>query len=378
MTHSNNRLNLTISNILLSLYCVIVFLNIYSLSTFPQLTIFSKLRTIVLILMAMIALFFQKHSIYQLSIFGILLLLTISSKEIYNASNEYILIVLLVFALSNGSPRKILKCSTIVTIVMLLLIIASSMLGLIDNYIYFRDGIIRESLGISYPTILSAIIFFLLCAEVLICRMKINKLLEIIILFLIAFFIYRITYAKNDAISMMLLIVPILSDKWNKSVNKIIASIGAAFTVVLGLISVFITSFLPYTTNLYFKLNNLFSNRLYFQSLLFQRYPLQLLGQYVYQSGYGGGSNYVFNYFYIDNSFTRMMFLGGILFFVIFILCYLMLIFKLIKVNLYKISFILIIILLNAIVEESFIRLALNTFLPLILISKYKFEEDFK
>ena len=128
---------------------------------------------------------------------------------------------------------------------------------------------------------------------------------------------------------MMLLIVPILSDKWNKSVNKIIASIGAAFTVVLGLISVFITSFLPYTTNLYFKLNNLFSNRLYFQSLLFQRYPLQLLGQYVYQSGYGGGNNYVFNYFYIDNSFTRMMFLGGILFFVIFILCYLMLIFKL-------------------------------------------------
>ena len=374
----NKTLKFKISNILLCLYGMVVFLNLYSISTFPQLSILSKLRTIILYIMFFIAIIFQTHNIKQITIFMILFLAAAISSILFNADKEYILIALLMFSMSSVSPKKVLKCSTIINIVLLVVFILASKLGFIQNYIYGRDDIIRQSLGTIYPTIFSSIVFFTACSCIILLKDKVNILLEIICVGCLAIFIYKVTNSKNDMLSILFLLFPILIDKLRASVKSLIINIGSYFVIIISILSIFITLLVPYTSNLYFYLNKIFSDRLYFQNVLFQRYTPSFFGQYVYQSGYGGGNVNVIDYFYIDNSFTKLLFCGGIIFFIIYLFCYFHLIMKLKKLDMYKFAFILIIILVNGIVEESLIKIALNTFIPILLVSNEKFLKDFK
>ena len=62
-------LNIQVPTILLFLYSIVAVINVYTLSAFQQFTFLSKTRTFVLILMAVIAFFFQKHTLKQLIVF---------------------------------------------------------------------------------------------------------------------------------------------------------------------------------------------------------------------------------------------------------------------------------------------------------------------
>ena len=62
-------------------------------------------------------------------------------------------------------------------------------------------------------------------------------------------------------------------------------------------------------------MDELFSGRLSLQYILLEYYSPLLWGQNITQQGFGGEQQTVNNYFYIDNSYARILFMYGIIFF---------------------------------------------------------------
>ncbi|MBT9059093.1 hypothetical protein BTJ25_09720, partial [Lactobacillus delbrueckii subsp. bulgaricus] len=97
----------------------------------------------------------------------------------------------------------------------------------------------------------------------------------------------------------------------------LLTKIGLIVANILVVIAVFISKIVPNQSNLYYMLDKLLSTRLYLQSILFNRYKIGILGQDIPQIGLGGQKTQVQAYFYIDSSYTRILFMGGIALFII-------------------------------------------------------------
>lgn len=71
------------------------------------------------------------------------------------------------------------------------------------------------------------------------------------------------------------------------------------------------------TSKVWYILNDIFSNRLMYVSVASHRFPLKIFGQYIAQQGNGSTLKQVTNYFFIDSSFARVLFMNGLFSFVL-------------------------------------------------------------
>ncbi len=134
----------------------------------------------------------------------------ILSIFLYKANVNYLWIILLAFGLSDQSPTKIIKISAVCTTVMLVVILCLALSGLIPDLTYIRDNtILRHSFGTVYPLIFSALLFYCIAGWLFISR-KLNKLIFIIMIILSSIFIFKYLNARNDAISLLLLLLVFL------------------------------------------------------------------------------------------------------------------------------------------------------------------------
>lgn len=87
------------------------------------------------------------------------------------------------------------------------------------------------------------------------------------------------------------------------------------------------------------------SGRLFFEKLAFENYNVPLLGQFIYQNGFGGGFK-VYDYFYIDSSFVRTLMMHGMIVFALMLLliCLLFAKFKRLKLNYWIICLLLVVL----------------------------------
>lgn len=218
---------------------------------------------------------------------------------------------------------KIVKTYTYVSIAMTILTIAASLLNIIENYVYIRNGAIRLSLGFVYPTDFVAHIFFIVCG---ICYLTFTriKLWHGFVYGLLAYVMYLLTNSRGP--SMMIIIVYVLClwsryrlEKRKKPFPHWLLKFSSVICAILTF--AFIEGYNP--NNKYWALLDKFaSRRLSIGKRLLSDYGVTLLGQYVKQKGDGHGivARGV-QYTYIDLSFMRLLVLYGILFF-IFILFY--------------------------------------------------------
>ena len=159
--------------------------------------------------------------------------------------------------------------------------------------------------------------------------------------------------------------------------NKYLSLVSIFIVYSICFISVFITNFLPYYSNTYVLLNQLFSGRLGLQYTLNNFYHPTLFGQTIPQVGFGGASTAISNYFYIDNSYVRLLFMNGIVL-TILVLCLISrLIFDLYKLDLYKQVYIILIIMISGITEDSFVNGAINIFFYILLTTFINLRNSF-
>ena len=84
------------------------------------------------------------------------------------------------------------------------------------------------------------------------------------------------------------------------------------------------------------------------------------------------------NYFYIDSSYVRLLFMGGILLFLLFGVTFLLFLLRMINCNMYLIVYIALVIVISGITEDAVINPIMNIFLPLLLMKHDLILKDFK
>ena len=88
-------------------------------------------------------------------------------------------------------------------------------------------------------------------------------------------------------------------------INKILTKISSIIVCSIAFLTIFISNIIPYTSNLYGKMNDLFSGRLQLQYTLFSMYTPKLLEQNIPQNGLGRATTTVMNYFYIAWAYVK-------------------------------------------------------------------------
>lgn len=367
------------NKILIYMYALWALIEVFSRSMFSMANIFNKLGIVLLFIMFLTSLLFVKHSKVQYGwlMIGLIIALCIWSTT---SQNEYMLIVFLLFSLSEVSPKNILKAIIKVVTASLFFIFIASKFNIVPNLIYERNGVVRQSLGMQFPLVFSAYVFIILTALVILAQNNNNKytIKVSLILIICLFFLEKVTNSRNDELSILLLLLIVWCSRINTDVIKNITYFLIIFFNITFLISIFITKFISYTNNSYYYLDKLLSGRIQMQSILFNYYSIRLFGNNILQIGLGGqAQGSVANYFYIDNSFTRFLFFGGIAFFIFIITT---LIVKLIVLNNQSYSLIslsLLVVCINGIGADSLSILSTSLLLPLFLISTNKYKEDF-
>ncbi|GFZ26170.1 hypothetical protein [Lactobacillus corticis] len=363
--------NAKFENFLLSLYGIVTLINVYSLSMFNNgNSTLLHLRTFLIVSAALITLLFSSFRIekFFLAIIGIIF--SVLSIKVGGADKGFLYVVLLIFAYSGISPRKILKVGIIATALPLFMVAISSKIGLISNLTFYRDGVMRQSLGTIYPLIFASYVFYIFAGLVILTDTRRMRIVLAFIIMISGIFVFKLTGARNDFIGMILLsLVSLLSGAEHSKFFRVILPIGSILIFALIFIVIFATQMFSYDSNVYAILNKLLSNRLDLQNTLSSYYNIKLLGQNIFQQGLGRTTSSVRNYFYIDSSFVRIIYMGGVLYFSWFMYLLIRLIKQLYSSKSFKFWCVLLIVMINGLTEDSFINYGINLMMPLFMIS---------
>lgn len=367
--------NVKNEKIILILYLIVLACGILLYSTVP----FKQgIRTIwkagILLLFICFALL-QRHSRHQWYILLILLGICIISSVFYKVNVSFFYVTFIMFSMSNILPKKILSLSAKIIFLIIACLTVCSTLHLIPNLIFYRDGTVRQSLGTIYPLTYAGFIFYGCAGWTSVCK---DNLKNILILFLLAGYVFLITGARNDAIDILLLIIACISDHFNYKVNKYLSLVCIFIVYIACIFSIFITKFLPYYSNTYIFLNNMLDGRLGLQYLLNNSYKPTLFGQVIQQIGFGGNISRMSNYFYIDNSYIRLLYMSGIILTILMFYLITNLIFNLYKLGLYKQIYIILIIMISGITEDSLMNGSINIFLYILLATSINLKNSFE
>ncbi|GEP20404.1 hypothetical protein [Pediococcus argentinicus] len=280
---------------------------------------------------------------------------------------DYLLFAMTLTGLKDIPVKRVVKLTFIITLVSLLILVLLSITGIIPNLGYPRNGRIRNSFGTTYPLVLSAYLFYLAVSVSILWPKKTFVTLSIMTLLMILCNTY--TGSRNDTFSIALLILIIVLKKYLKLAKILLKTLIPIFVVVGIVFSIFLTKLIPFGTNLFVIINKLLSDRLILQDTLVNNYGIKLFGQVIVQNGNGGyeGQNSLMQYFYIDNSYAASLYVGGLLSFCFIVgicayRCY-----SLIKKDFVIVGLILFIVIINGMVESSFINTSLNTIIPILL-----------
>lgn len=354
----NKNNHFTISQVL---YMIAVVLNIFLRSMFHLGSIGIYLSYVPLVILLLISLWNNFNYKWLLwLIIGIII--SIGTKSL-----QCLFMIFLIFASRDINLREILKPIVVIISVCLLIIYLATLVGIIPNLVLVRNGIERMAMGTQFPLVFSTYVLYA-CAYLTLIYYNSHPIKVSVLLFLIVIILNKLTNSRNDELCILLLILVIGINKLDLRIKKPFFLISYIITFILILFSVFVTQILPYTSNIYAFMDKLLSGRLNLQYILFSYYSPKLFGQNIPQQGLGGEQQ-VFNYFYIDNSYARILFMYGIIFFLFLLVTFGISIYKYYISRVYMLSFVLLILLLSGISADSLSLLTQNILvIPLFFI----------
>ncbi|MFV0557802.1 MAG: hypothetical protein ACK5MW_04090 [Enterococcus sp.] len=214
--------------------------------------------------------------------------------------------------------RKIVEFFFLINVAFLIVLILFSQIGIIQDLIYTRNDVTRHSLGMLYPTNLSAKIFFLVLSFIYLKKNKLT-LIHVGVITLIGWLTLKITDGRLDTYLMIFSAFVLYFMQNNKKYRKLSARLGI-FVPIIGFVVIYVLSAL-YTdqSSIFRAINHVLSTRLSLGHEGIERYGAKLLGQFIYSQGYGGITGhdiYKLNikYFYIDAAYLNILIRFGVLF----------------------------------------------------------------
>lgn len=282
--------------------------------------------------------------------------------------------------------NKIIKYYFNTNLTLILGVTIYSLVGIIKNLAYSRNGVIRYALGIDYPTDYAAYIFYLILAYSFLNYKKLNS--KIYLFYgLIAVLLNVMTNARLDVILIFLTIIFFaVSKSAEKRINPLTRFIASNYwsqILILPYAYLLLNIYFTSKNKIFLKLNNLLSGRLFYGHLALINYPIKLLSQKVNEHGWGGVQGLKLfkqeqeKYFFIDSSFIRLLVIYGLVIFVLVICTMLWISLKGTVNASYLMPTIILLITISSLIDQHLLELTYNPFL-LILFATYEKSKGIK
>ena len=266
--------------------------------------------------------------------------------------------------------NKVIKYYFATNLILIVGITLYSLMGIIKNLSYSRNGIIRFALGIDYPTDYAAYVFYLILAFSYLNYRKLN-LKSYFLYAIIAIILNIVTNARLDFI-LILLTIPVFviarSAENGNIYSRYFASSYWSQILILPYVYFLLTYYYSPNNHLFLKLNNLLSGRLWYGHEALVKYPIKLLSQNVYEHGWGGVQGLKLfkqaqeKYFFIDSSFIRLLIIYGII--ITFLIITIMLLISLKETinHSYLMPAIILLISVSSLIDQHMLEITYNPF----------------
>lgn len=296
---------------------LIVFVETMTTTMFEEkLQLYMFLKIVAVVFIVIKAILFDSWTIKSSILFCFFFIVSFFVKYCSTYSDCFFW-TLLLWGARDISFRKILKCHTFVVFSIVLCAFVASSFGLIESLKYFTNRGIRNSFGICYPTDFAAYIFFLMLSIFYLYEDRLKWWMYSFGL-VIAYIVYKYTYARLDCICMTILSVlfmtvsivsPYLKGKAN------IVRIVLCFAIIpLALLCIILSYCYNPEVSWMRELNSIFSSRLALGREAFNRLKVTPFGQFFLMVGSGGSTEYRADYFFLDSSYLYVLFRYGVVF----------------------------------------------------------------
>lgn len=293
--------------------------------------------------------------------------------------NTYDLFYYYVFILGawKMNYRQLLKFFIWTMTICLLVTIVAAKVGIIPGLTIGRKGLatVRYALGTNYPTDLAAKLYYLMLSYTVLKRFKL-RLPELISLIALAVFTYVTTDTKLDVALMLLLILVVI---FYKQIVSFLQWLGSAWIITISYIVIAVSILMAYfytLSNVVLRLaNKVLSKRLYYQHEAFKKYNVTLFGQSIPQRGNGGLHGAIYNYFYIDSSYVRILMMFGFVAFVIAMALVAVMIVRGMNRRAYALVLFTIFVLASSIIDHHMFQLSFD-FVFIALLANTSFFEN--
>jgi len=233
---------------------------------------------------------------------------------------------LFIVAFRGINYRYVLKVFTVCLFAVLIITFSAATLGGIENYVYLKDGYIRSSLGIQYPTDMASMVLFLL----MFCWLAWDWMTDItaILLGIVSvWFCKYIAMSVTSTMCSMLFVgivtahllyqkIPVLHKlpEWFKKIVKggLIFSFPLFALLFFGLMLAYMKGIGPA-----FRIDNILSSRIELAVNAYREYGISLLGHFFTMIGNGGSTFTNPDYNFIDSSYPLILIRYGALLFII-------------------------------------------------------------
>lgn len=320
----------------------------------------------------------DNYTIIQRSMIFLILLL---SGVSWLSSKSTLVIVMMAFILGAQGVefREIIEYYFKTTLIIFLVVVASSLLGIIKDLVFVVKGrAVRYSLGIVYPTDLAARVLYLLLAHAYLNFEKLNWKYYLSY-FLIDIIVMKLTDARLSVICIFVMIFALMIAKHAqnnpKSMSRKLAAFYWTASPVLSLVAIAGTYFYDDQNCVYEKLNHILSGRLSYGALAFYNYHIPMFGQKIEEHGLGGTSGLkIFHnsnqgYFFIDSSYMRLLMIYGLIILLMIISIFLIISVRSTYYKDFALPAVLLIVAISCTVEQHLLELSYNPFLLALLTS---------
>ena len=338
--------------------------------TLPQLPI--GLLFLVVLILCIRFRFIKNIPLYYIIIAPILLF---SGIEVYCSTGkaDFLLYSLLIVLLLNAKIESILKIYVIFVGSIVLLVVFLSFLGIIPNLQFVQERlsgtVVRNSFGFIYPTDFASHCFYLFLAISYLLKDKIIWILSIIGL-LLSYFVLKYCDARLNALSIFIATLIFLFFYYMKNTKLKVYAILPFSVPILSSLMYYLSSRFTWASPFYVLVNNLMSMRLHLGKEALSKYDLYLFGTKGIQFiGYGGSTESVYSYNYVDSSYIQMLFTYGIFPLIILIILYVLQSWKSYKQGNYLLLAILSLVSVNCMIEAFWIRPSYDIFMYIMFAS---------
>ena len=220
--------------------------------------------------------------------------------------------------------NKLIKNDMIVKILLVSIIVILHYLGMTNDYVIYRiDGTMRNSMGFSHPNIFGfhLMIIGLEYFYVKYINHKKVSLFDYVLLFTLLYIIDICSDSRSSILAIILFAILFLFRNGLKRKcdnNKVIFSILEYFFIILTVISLVSTIIYNNANEIFYNINKITSNRIFYNNYFYYKYGISLFGQQIITIGTEIARLNGINALVLDNVYIQLLIRYGLFMYLTF------------------------------------------------------------